>query len=136
MELQFSSLPTWIDVFDFAAECALGTTSDTPIFVDVGGGNGQQCASLQQRYPTIQGRIILQDRPRILANAITGPGVERMEHDFFTEQPVKGIATNLVPDIYRSLTALQALERTTSDKSSTTTTTNRVCAFSGRIYQR
>lgn len=101
MELQFSSLPTWIDVFDFASEYARDTTSDTPIFVDVGGGNGQQCVSLQQRYPNIQGRIILQDRPRILANAITGSGVERMEYNFFTEQPVKGIiTTSPAPDIY------------------------------------
>ena len=90
MEMQFSSLPTWLDVLDFGVELGRDTTADTPVFVDVGGGNGQQCVSLQQRYPDMKGRIVLQDRPRILANAITDERVERMDYDFLTEQPVKG----------------------------------------------
>lgn len=90
MEMQFSSLPTWLDVLDFGAEFGRDTTADTPVFVDVGGGNGQQCVSLQQRYPAMKGRVVVQDRPGILANAITGEGIEKMDYDFFTEQPVKG----------------------------------------------
>lgn len=42
MEAQFASLPTWLDVVDFSAEFANSTTSESPVFVDVGGGNGQQ----------------------------------------------------------------------------------------------
>ena len=42
----------------------------------------------------MKGWIVVQDRPRILANAITGEGIEKMDYDFFTEQPVKGTDPN------------------------------------------
>jgi demethylsterigmatocystin 6-O-methyltransferase len=59
--------------------------------VDVGGGKGQQCAALLQKNANLNGRIILQDLPTVVAGAITDDRVERMGHDFFTEQPIKGI---------------------------------------------
>ncbi|KAF9883253.1 hypothetical protein FE257_003809 [Aspergillus nanangensis] len=89
MKLQFASLPTWLDVVDFQRDFAQGLEPNTPLFVDVGGGNGQQCASLLEKYPQLGGRIVLQDLKSIVATAITDDRVERMEHDFFTEQPVK-----------------------------------------------
>ncbi|OBT79128.1 hypothetical protein VF21_01729 [Pseudogymnoascus sp. 05NY08] len=71
MEAQFASLPTWLDVLPFDSEYAASATPETLIFVDVGGGNGQQCVALQKKYPDLQGRIVLQDRPAILEKAIT-----------------------------------------------------------------
>ncbi|ETN43615.1 uncharacterized protein HMPREF1541_02774 [Cyphellophora europaea CBS 101466] len=38
----------------------------------------------------MQGRIINQDLPTVVANTIEHPGVEQCPHDFFTEQPIKG----------------------------------------------
>lgn len=90
MEAQFASLPTWLDVLPFDSEYAASATLETLIFVDVGGGNGQQCVALQKKYPALQGRIVLQDRPAILEKAITPDSVERMSYDYLVEQPVKG----------------------------------------------
>ncbi|ELR01772.1 hypothetical protein GMDG_00148, partial [Pseudogymnoascus destructans 20631-21] len=90
MEAQFASLPTWLDVLPFDTEYAASATPETLIFVDLGGGNGQQYVALRKKYPALQGRIILQDRPAILEKAITPDIVERMPYDYLGEQPVKG----------------------------------------------
>lgn len=90
MEAQFASLPTWLDVVDFKDEMGKDLTSSEVAFVDVGGGNGQQCASLQKKFPGIQGRIVLQDKPDVLNKALALDGVEKMSYDYLTEQPVKG----------------------------------------------
>jgi demethylsterigmatocystin 6-O-methyltransferase len=90
MEVQFSMLPTWLSIINFAQEYGQATRPETPIFVDVGGGSGHQCAELRSKFPGVKGRVILQDRPAVLANAISRPDVERMEHDYLTEQTVKG----------------------------------------------
>ncbi|KFY63365.1 hypothetical protein V496_03994 [Pseudogymnoascus sp. VKM F-4515 (FW-2607)] len=89
MTAQFASLPTWLDVLPFDSEYAASATPETLIFVDVGGGNGQQCVALQKKYPDLRGRIVLQDRPPILEKAITPDSVERMPYDYLVEQPVK-----------------------------------------------
>ncbi|PSN65247.1 putative sterigmatocystin 8-O-methyltransferase precursor [Corynespora cassiicola Philippines] len=89
MEAQFAMLPTWLDVISFQAEVAEGSAKDDILFVDVGGGNGSQCAALKKAFPELAGRIILQDRPAVLGKALDVEGMERMAHDFLTEQPVK-----------------------------------------------
>lgn len=91
MKEQFASLPTWLDVVSFAAEFAQDTTQpDDVVFVDVGGGNGSQCAVLKKSLPELKGRIVLQDKPYVLEKALEVEGMEKMPYDFFTEQPVKG----------------------------------------------
>ena len=71
-----------------------GQTNTPPrrLFVDVGGGQGHQCASLSEEYPAlskINGSMVVQDLPQAVRD-VHIPGVEAMPHDFFTEQPVKG----------------------------------------------
>lgn len=89
MEAQFASLPTWLDVVGFKTEMGMDLTSSDVAFVDVGGGNGQQCASLKGKFPEIEGRIVLQDRPEVLKKALSVDGMEKMSYDYLTEQPVK-----------------------------------------------
>ena len=89
MEAQFAALPTWLDAVSFESEIAQDASADDVVFVDVGGGNGSQCAALKKAFPHLQGRIILQDRPPVLENALAVEGMEKMSHDFLTEQPVK-----------------------------------------------
>lgn len=55
-----------------------------------GGGNGSQLAALKNKCPDIMGRMILQDQAYVLEGAMAVEGMEKMAHDFFTEQPVKG----------------------------------------------
>ncbi|KAI1169709.1 S-adenosyl-L-methionine-dependent methyltransferase [Nemania sp. FL0916] len=80
---------TWLDVFDVSSH-AEGSSADTLLFVDVGGGLGQQCALLKKTYPNIPGRVVLQDQPFVLPHAVSGDSVEKYPHDFWTTQPLKG----------------------------------------------
>ena len=71
---------------------------DKPLIVDVGGGRGQAMVAIKQALPGLQGRLICQDRPWVLDSASQAElgGVEKMEHDFFTPQPVKGMTLRLL----------------------------------------
>ena len=81
----------WLDVFNFEKELCQGSEPETPLFVDVGGGVGVQCVSLKQRLrQSVQGRIILQDQPPVVAQALKMEGVEAMAYDFWNPQPIKG----------------------------------------------
>lgn len=105
MEAQFASLPTWLSAIpDFDSKHAQEATPESPVFVDVGGGNGQQCVELQKKFPSMNGRVILQDRPAVLEKAIVGEEVEKMAYDYLTEQPVKGMVYSLLFNILKTLT--------------------------------
>ena len=80
----------WLDVVDYQ-RYTHGSTADTPIFVDIGGGIGRQCALLKYKLPNAPGRVILQDLEVVIPHALPTPGVEKVAHDFWKEQPVKGI---------------------------------------------
>jgi hypothetical protein len=89
MQAQFLSLPSWLSVLDFDSEVSKDADPSTFIFVDVGGGSGQQCQALWDKFPNLKGKIVVQDRPEVLEKAITGSRVDRMSYDYLTKQPVK-----------------------------------------------
>lgn len=85
---QLMSIPRegdWLDVVPTISE----GKSDV-VLVDVGGGMGQQCARLAARFPELENRIVLQDRPETIKIAPSIKGVKAMAHDFFTPQVVIG----------------------------------------------
>ena len=117
---QRADQPTWLDVFPFEQELFSRVSNPaTPMFVDVGGGIGHQCAALISRFPQLKGRVILQDMPPVLQSALPTEGVKLEPHDFWTLQPVKGILSspnrllscNCYPKI--CLPYLKELEHTT-----------------------
>lgn len=60
--------------------------------VDMGGGSGHDIDSSMHHFSgEIPGKLVLQDQPEIIEIAQVGPKIERMAHDFMTEQPVKGM---------------------------------------------
>lgn len=59
------------------------------LIVDIGGGRGQSLLQIKEEWPELRGRMVLQDRPMVLDSFPELPGIEKMPHDFFTEQPVK-----------------------------------------------
>ena len=63
---------------------------DKPAFVDIGGGTGQQCVAIKEKFPNLSGKVILQDLPAVIAEAKVPENIETMAYDFFTPQPVKG----------------------------------------------
>ena len=83
----------FLDVYPFEKDLCHDLTPETPLFVDVGGGIGQQCVALKQRFPNAPGRVILQEMPQTLEQAIKAEGVELMAYDFWTPQPIKGIVS-------------------------------------------
>ncbi|KFH48407.1 Demethylsterigmatocystin 6-O-methyltransferase-like protein [Hapsidospora chrysogenum ATCC 11550] len=89
MKSYASGLPLWLSVVDFEAEFGRGLTDGEVAFVDVGGGNGQQCEALKAKHPGLPGRVILQDRPEALSAALDVPGMEKMVYDYHTEQPIR-----------------------------------------------
>lgn len=81
-----------IGIFPFKVEISkMETTKDTILVVDVGGGLGHATKQIKALCGDVEGRVILQDRPEVLEDITEElPGIEKMGHDFFTPNPVKG----------------------------------------------
>lgn len=79
--------------FTLIGELDKNWPADRVVFVDVGGGNGQQCVAFKETFPNVTGRVILQDLPAVIAEAKLPEGIEAMKYDFFTPQPIKGMYT-------------------------------------------
>ena len=90
MTVQHEGHAVWLDVFPLEEELCHDAGPQTPLFVDVGGSGGHQCVLLKTRCPGITGRIILQDQAPVIDQTPPIEGVEKMAHDFWTVQPVKG----------------------------------------------
>ncbi|KFY27653.1 hypothetical protein V491_00808 [Pseudogymnoascus sp. VKM F-3775] len=88
-----SEAAAWtVGIFPFVSELRKVETSDeTVLLIDIGGGKGHVTKQIKALTEGIQGKIILQERPEVLAE-ITDPlpGIEKMEYDFFKPQAVKG----------------------------------------------
>lgn len=80
---------SWLTVYPLT-EQAKDCDPSRPVYVNIGGGIGHQCAEFKEKFPNLPGRVILQDMPHSIAKALPTPGVENMVHDFFTPQPIKG----------------------------------------------
>ncbi|KAJ5540927.1 S-adenosyl-L-methionine-dependent methyltransferase [Penicillium frequentans] len=88
MALQRHDQPTWLDVFPIEriSQAAKTIELSQPVFIDVGGGVGHQCAALVQRLPELSCRVRLQDLQPVVERAIPGTGVEAQAYDFWTPQ--------------------------------------------------
>ena len=128
----------WLDFFPFDQQVGNPRANDTSdvLFVDVGGAVGNEVREIRKRYPTLPGRMILQDLPQTIAQAKGMGDFEVMVHDFFTPQPVKGndlFSDNLVNGPCQnlapaSLTSLQERARTTFEMSFMTGPTSNVAS--------
>ena len=87
----FEAFHPVIGVYPFEDLLKAGNSAHRPLAVDIGGGRGLAMLEMRKRIPSLQGKLILQDRKEVLDSIPEEelPGVEKMEHDFFTEQPVK-----------------------------------------------
>jgi hypothetical protein len=87
--------PFWCDEGFFPVQERLvkgiKTDADSVLIADIGGSIGHDLTEFATKHPSAPGRLILQDLPAVLGQIASLDGrVERMEYDFFTEQPVKG----------------------------------------------
>lgn len=81
---------TWLDVYDISKHCE-GSGPEDVIFVDIAGGIGHQCALLKAKLPELKGRLVLEDLPMVISQAISTPGVESFGIDMWQGQPIKGL---------------------------------------------
>ncbi|RAH47963.1 S-adenosyl-L-methionine-dependent methyltransferase [Aspergillus brunneoviolaceus CBS 621.78] len=81
-----------LDIFpyDRLADDRPDDDSVIPLLVDVGGNVGHDMNKFLGKNPGLAGRLVLQDRPEVVRQAICPAEVRAMAHDFFTPQPVKG----------------------------------------------
>jgi len=79
----------WFDVVPFAQDAA-NVAPERALFVDVGGSIGHQSKRLRLKYPSLPGKVIVQDLPETVKVATPAKGVEFMAYDFFTPQPIHG----------------------------------------------
>jgi hypothetical protein len=91
--------------FDFGS-LASGDIEGRDILVDVGGGTGAILTTIIEDTPALQNvasKCVLQDIAGPIEQAKTGsvlaPGVRTMVHNFFEEQPIKGMYDPVGPDI-------------------------------------
>lgn len=80
----------FLDVYPAEERLIIGadSSSDSVLFIDVGGNTGSQAATFRRRFPHAPGRVIVQDLERVLNN--TEPEVEPMVQDFFAPQKIQG----------------------------------------------
>lgn len=79
----------WISEYPFEHETK-SWDPEAPVFVDIGGNVGYYCALFKKTLPDVPGRVILEDLPSTIDQALKTPGVETVGHDFFKPQPIRG----------------------------------------------
>lgn len=87
--------PSWMDVgfYDVPQLISTDVDDDGVLLVDIGGSVGHDLSEFRRKWPEARGRLILQDLPEVLDQARTmslDKSIEIMDHDFFTEEPIKG----------------------------------------------
>ena len=80
----------WLDFYPLAQNLVSGAeVEDDSVFcVDVGGGKGHDLDKLHDRFPTLPGRLVLQDVEKVIGRSTV---FESMVHNFFQPQPIKGV---------------------------------------------
>ncbi|CAG8958658.1 hypothetical protein HYFRA_00011499 [Hymenoscyphus fraxineus] len=81
---------TWTSVFPLH-ERLKDADQNAPLFVDVGGGHGYQCAAFRKATEErFSGRVINQDLPGTLAAAPKYENIEMMAQNFYEKQQIQG----------------------------------------------
>ncbi|KAJ5704298.1 hypothetical protein N7493_011436 [Penicillium malachiteum] len=85
--------PSWYNVYPIDRLTAGAVNHADAIFlVDIGGNQGHDLGKLHAQYPSLPGRLILQDLPKILSK-VNKPGIECMSYSFLDPQPIKNART-------------------------------------------
>lgn len=93
MAVQASGKTSWADEGAYPVKERLGDAEeDEVLVVDLGGGSGHDLLGFKARHPDVKGRLVLEELPYMI-NQLAGKvdGIELVEHDFNTPQPIKGM---------------------------------------------
>lgn len=89
MSSRKDSASTWLSAISLDEDPKSWET-EAPVFIDVAGGIGKQCAEVVAKYPSLSGRVVLQDLPHCINQALPTPGVKNVVQDIFQVQSVQG----------------------------------------------
>lgn len=81
---------------------------DATLLVDIGGSVGHDLEEFHKHHPSTPGKLILQDLPAVIGD-IKGldPAITPMEHNFYTEQLIKGeVFASGPPELFGPLQTL------------------------------
>ena len=84
--------PSWFDIYPVEQELSGPKgEEDAVTLVDIGGNQGHDLVNLKARFPNLQGRLVLQDLPHVVATADFGEvgSISAMGHNFFDPQPIR-----------------------------------------------
>lgn len=82
----------WYDLYPVQEKLIDGADETAPLLVDIGGASGYELETFKKHFPNAKGELVLEDLPHTI-ESITNldPSIRKVKHDFFTEQPVKGM---------------------------------------------
>ncbi|KAI8627286.1 putative O-methyltransferase [Xylariaceae sp. FL1651] len=101
---------SWLDWYDVPNRLIKGARQHRPLLVDVGGGNGHDSVRFLRVHPGA-GHVVLQDMGSVIASSPELPaGIEKMQYDFFTPQPVEGARAYFFHHIFHDWSDQKALE--------------------------
>lgn len=87
------SRSSWIDWYPVEERLLKGTKADVNavLMINIAGGRGHYLAAFKERFPHVKERLILQELPDLIDDAQGLDSIiERMKHDIFEPQPIKG----------------------------------------------
>ena len=110
----------WLEIFPHGT--LLSTAKpDGPLLVDVGGNIGHDLDRFYQVHPETGSRLYLEDLDEVVSLSKCSALVNKIAHDFFTPQPIKGNTRHTFTSLRDTfLTILQAHGLTTCMESFTT----------------
>ncbi|KAF1952680.1 S-adenosyl-L-methionine-dependent methyltransferase [Byssothecium circinans] len=83
----------WLEFYPFEQQVINGFDQEDPnavLLVDIGGNTGHELQEIRRHFPSLPGRMVLQDLPSTIEQVQSGHEFEVMAHDFFTSQPIHG----------------------------------------------
>ena len=82
MSAQREGRAYWLDFYPLEQKLSAEARDNKQdvLFVDVGGALGREIKELRKRYPSVKGRMILQDQQQTIDHVSVDPGMEAMVH--------------------------------------------------------
>lgn len=82
--------PSWFDTYPVEQELSSPERDVAVTLVDIGGNQGHDLVNLKAKFPNLQGGLVLQDLPDVVAKAeFNDTSISAMGHNFFDPQPIK-----------------------------------------------